>query len=126
MLISEFSYSERISACSREIICNKFEQNNMIGEVLNAGDNVDDQEYFGFTGSYFNISPTDIDDYTKNKFLNMQREILRPHKNIKKNDKQTDERYQKILIDNKESDERYQISKNDEEKIIEDIELMKL
>ena len=71
MLLSEFSYSERISACSREIICNKFEQNNMIGEVFNAGDNIDDQEYFGFTGSYLNISPTDIDDYTKNKFLNM-------------------------------------------------------
>ena len=42
------------------------------------------------------------------------------------NDKKTDERYQKILIDDRESDERDQISKNDEEKIIEDIEIMKL
>ena len=56
----------------------------------------------------------------------MQRENLRPQKNIEKNYKQTDDIYQKILIDDKESDERYQISKNDEEKIIEDIEIMKL
>ena len=46
----------------------------------------------------------------------MQRENLRPQKNIENNDKQTDEGYQKILIDNKEFDERDQISKNDEEK----------
>ena len=43
MLLSGFSHAERISACPRPIICNKCEQNNMRGEVLNAGDNVDDQ-----------------------------------------------------------------------------------
>ena len=37
----------------------------MIGEVLNAGDNANDQEYFEFIGSYFNFSPTVIYDYTK-------------------------------------------------------------
>ena len=36
-------------------------------------------------------------------------------RNIEKNDKQNDEIYQKILIDDKESDERYQISEFDEE-----------
>ena len=56
----------------------------------------------------------------------MQQEHLRPHRNIQNNDKQTDERYQKYFIDDKESDERYQISKNDKEKIIEDIEILKL
>ena len=95
MLLSEFSHAERISAGPSEIIFNKSEQNNMIREILNAGDNVDDQEDFGFTGSYFKIAPTDIDHYTKNKFLNMQRENLRPHRNIENNYKQTDERYQK-------------------------------
>ena len=35
----------------------------MRGEVLNAGDNIDDQEYFGLTESYFKIAPTNIDDY---------------------------------------------------------------
>ena len=79
MLLSEFSLAEKepksqektcndcekISACPRTIICNNCEQNNTIGEILNADDSVDDKEYFGFTGSYFNISPTVIDDYTK-------------------------------------------------------------
>ena len=53
---------------------------------MNAGDNVYDQEDFGFTGSYYNISPTVIDDYTKQKLLKFMR-------NIDNNDKQTGERY---------------------------------
>ena len=52
---------------TRKIIFNKCEKNNMRGDILNAGDNVDDQENFGFTESYFKIAPTNIDDYTKNK-----------------------------------------------------------
>ena len=126
MLLSEFSHAERISACPRTIICNKCAQNNMKGEILNAGDNVDYQETFGFTESCFKIVPTNIDDYTKNKLLNMQQENFSHQRNININDKQTYERYQNILIDDKESDEKYQISKNDEETIIEDIEIMKL
>ena len=69
MLLSEFSHTEIISTCTRSIICNKCEQNNMRGEILNAGDNVDDQENVGFTGSYFKIAPTNIDDYTKNIYI---------------------------------------------------------
>ena len=98
MLLSGFSHAERISACPRTIICNKCEQSNMRCEILNAGENVDDQENFGFTESYFKIAPTNIDDYTKNKLLNMQRENLRPQRNIEINDKKIDERYQKILL----------------------------
>ena len=98
----------------------------MRGDILNAGDNVDDQEIFGFTESYSKIAPRNMDDYTKNKFLNIQQDNLRPQGNIDINDKQTDERYQKKLIDDKEYDEKYQISKKDEEKFIEDIERMKL
>ena len=56
----------------------------------------------------------------------MQQTKLGPQRNIENNDKKTDKRYQKILIDNIESDERYQISKNNEETNIEDIEIMKL
>ena len=63
MLLSEFSHAERISACHRKTICNKFEQSNMRGDILNAGDNVDDQENFGFTESFFKIAPTNIDEY---------------------------------------------------------------
>ena len=44
----------------QKVIFNKCEQNNMIGEILNADENVDDQEDFGFTGSYLKIAPTYI------------------------------------------------------------------
>ena len=54
----------------------------------------------------------------------MQREKLRPQKNIEINDKRTDERFQKKWINDKAYDEEDQISKNDEEKIIEDIEII--
>ena len=50
MLLSEFSHSERIILSPGTIICNKGEQNNMRGEILNAGDNVDDQENLGLQG----------------------------------------------------------------------------
>ena len=60
-----------------------------MGDILNAGYNVDDQENFGFTGSYLKIAPTNIDDYAKNKLLNMQQENLRPQINVQNNDKQT-------------------------------------
>ena len=65
MLLSEFSQAEKNIPCPRKIICNNREQNIMLGDILNAGDNVDDQEDYGFRGSFFKIPPTVIDDYTK-------------------------------------------------------------
>ena len=38
-----FHILKKISAYPRSIICNKYEQNNMTGEILNSGDNIDDQ-----------------------------------------------------------------------------------
>ena len=38
---------------------------NLLGDILNDGDNVYDQEDYGFRGSFVKISPTVIDDYTK-------------------------------------------------------------
>ena len=64
MLLSEFIHAKRISACPKTKIWNKCEQSNMIGDILNVGDNVDDQDFFGFTESFFKIAPTNIDDYT--------------------------------------------------------------
>ena len=55
---------------------------NLLGDILNDVDNVDDQEDHGFRVSFFKISPTVIDDYTKKKFMNMQLEHLRPQRNI--------------------------------------------
>ena len=56
----------------------------------------------------------------------MQKENMRPQRNIDTNDKLTDERYQKNKIEDKESDEKNQISKIDEETKIEDKEITKL
>ena len=56
----------------------------------------------------------------------MQQQNFRPQRNIEINDKQTDEIYHKNMIDDKKSDERDQISKTDEEKMHEDIEIMNL
>ena len=93
--------SWKIIACPRTIICNSCEQNNLLGDILNAGDDVDYQADYGFKGSYFKISPTVIGDYTKKTFLNMQIENLRPGKNAENNDKKYDEKYQKNMIDDK-------------------------
>ena len=48
MFLSEFSQAEKIFACLRTIILNNCEQNNLLGDILNAGDNFDDQEDYGF------------------------------------------------------------------------------
>ena len=71
----------------------------MLGDILNAGDNVDDQEDYGFRGSFFKIALTVIDDYTKKKFLNIQLANSRPQINIDNNEKKSDEIYQINMID---------------------------
>ena len=53
---------------------------------MNSGDDVDNQEDYWFTGSYFKTSLTVIDAYTKKKCLSMQLENLIPEKNIENND----------------------------------------
>ena len=74
MLLSEFSQDKQIIPCPSTIICNNCEQNNLVGDILNAGDNFDDKKDYGFRGSFIKIAPTVIDDYTKKKILNMQLE----------------------------------------------------
>ena len=89
---------------------------NMLSNILNSGDIVEDQEDYGFTGSFFNIFLTVIDDYTKNKLMNMQLGDLRSQRNIDNLDKQSDERNQISIIDEKLSDERNQIDEYDEDR----------
>ena len=50
MFLSEFIEAKEIVPCPRTIICNNFEQMNAPGDILNVGGNVEDQEYYGFTG----------------------------------------------------------------------------
>ena len=94
MLLSEFIHAVKIIPCPKTTICNKCEQSNMCGDILNAGENVDDEEIFGFSESYFEIAPTNIDETTKRKLLKLQQVNMRPQRNIEINDKIPDEKYQ--------------------------------
>ena len=68
MLLSEFLQAERIIPCPRTIICNNCEKN-LFGDILNAGDNGDDQEDYGFRGPFFNPPPLHLYmTIQKNKF----------------------------------------------------------
>ena len=101
MLLSEFIHAVKIIPCPRTTICNKCEHNGTSGDILNGGDNVDDEEIFGFSELFFKIVPTHIDEYTKNKLLNFQQENMRSQRNIDINDKIPDEKYQNNKIDDK-------------------------
>ena len=59
------STSWEIIPCPRTIIWNNCKENNLLGDILNASNKVDDQEYYGFTGLFLKIGPTVIDEYTK-------------------------------------------------------------
>ena len=72
IFIPEFSQSGKIIPFPRTIISNNFEQMNVLGDTFNSGGSVEHQEYCEFTASFFKISPTVIDDTTKNKLMNMQ------------------------------------------------------
>ena len=52
MLLSQFIHAVKISLCPRTTVCNKCAQSNTSGEILNTGDNADDEEMFGFSKSY--------------------------------------------------------------------------
>ena len=61
---------------------------------MNSSDNVDDKESFGISESFFKIASTNIDEYTKNKLLNLKQENMRPLRNIEINENISDEQYQ--------------------------------
>ena len=45
---------------------------NVLGDIFNDGGNDEDQKDYGFTSSFFKISPTIIDDITKKKLMNIK------------------------------------------------------
>ena len=77
----------KIIPCPRTIICNNCEQINVLGEILSASYNDEDQEYYGVTGSFYKIAPTVIDESTKMKLMNMQLWNMRSQRNIENIDK---------------------------------------
>ena len=82
MLLSEFNHAVKIIPCHRTTICNKCEQSNTSGHILNAGKNSDDEGIFGFSESYSRTAPRHSDECIKNKLLNLQQENMRPQRNI--------------------------------------------
>ena len=81
-------------------MCDNFEQIDMLGDILNAVDNIEDQKYYGFTGLCFKIAHTIYDNTTK-KLMKMKLEHLRSQINIKNIDKQSDERNGISMTDEK-------------------------
>ena len=125
MLLSEFIHAVKIIPCPGKKIWNKCEQSNTSGEILNAGDNVDDEEMFGFSESYFKTAPTNIDEYIFLR-LNLQQENMRTQRNIEINGKIPDKKHHNNKMNNKKSDDRDQIRTIGKKKIIEDEETVQL
>ena len=94
---------------------------NVLGDIFNDSGNVEDQEDYGFTESFFKIAPTVIDNITKNKLINMHLEKSRYQRYIENIDKESDGRNWVDVIEDKESDERNQIGENDEDRSTDDI-----
>ena len=82
MILSGFSLTEIIIPFPRTIICNNCEQMDVLGDILNADHNVEYQEDYRFTGSFFKIAPTVIDDCKKNKLMNIKLGNLISQRNI--------------------------------------------
>ena len=80
MLLSEFNHAVKIISCPRTTICNKCEQSNMSGDILNTGEKSDDEEMSWFSESYFKTAPHHLDEYTKLKILKLQQDNVRPKK----------------------------------------------
>ena len=126
MLLSELSQAGKIINCTRKIICNNCEQINVSGDILNAGWNVEDEEDYGFTSSFFKIPPTVIDYITKTKMMKMQLGNLIFQRDIENIDKWYDEGNCIDMVYDKEYDERNWISENYEYTFTNDIEVLKL
>ena len=107
MLLSEFNHAVKIITCPRTTICDKCDQSNTSGDILNTGDNAYDKDIFGFSEYYFKIAPKHLDECTKNKLLNLQQNNRRPQRNKDITDKIPDEKYQNNKPDDKNSDDRY-------------------
>ena len=71
MFQSGFPKAQVIIPCPRTIIYNYCDQNIVSGYIFYYGGNVDEKEYFGFSGSFFKKSPSIIDNITKIKMANL-------------------------------------------------------
>ena len=56
MLIFEFPQTLDINPCPRKIVCNTCKLINVSGDIFNTDENVEDEDDYGFTGSFFKNS----------------------------------------------------------------------
>ena len=73
MLPSEFPQAFDRNTCPRKMFFYNCEVLHMSGDILNADENVEYKDEYGFTGLFFKNSPINIDDTTKIQLMNMQR-----------------------------------------------------
>ena len=73
IFLSKFPRALEINPCTRTVICNTYELINVSGDVLNAGGNVEDEDDYGFIGSFFKKAPIIVDDNTKLQLMKMNR-----------------------------------------------------
>ena len=73
MFLSKFPRALEINPCPRTVICNTYELINVSGDILNAGGNVEDEDDYGFIGSFFKKAPIIVDDNTKLQLMKMNR-----------------------------------------------------
>ena len=64
-LLYEFSQAFHINNFTRTIVFNTCEVIHMSGDILNADENIEYEDEYGFTGSFLNPPPIIIDNNTK-------------------------------------------------------------
>ena len=99
---------------------------NLLGDILNAVDNFEYQEDYGFIGSIFKIAPTVIDDYIKKEFGEYTTRIFEIPEKHREYWQKYDERDRINIIGENVSDEWNQIYKNDEGISTHGIEVLKV
>ena len=76
MFHSEFPQAKVIITCTRTSIYNYCDQDDLLGDILYDGGNVDQQEYFLFSSLFFKKSLSIIDDITKMELTRINRTQL--------------------------------------------------
>ena len=73
MLISEFLQALDMNPFPRKIVCNNFEVIHMSGDILNADENVEDKDDYGFIQQFFKKALIIIDENTRTQLMKMHR-----------------------------------------------------
>ena len=73
ILISELTQAIDINPCHRTIVFNTCEIINMSGDILNADENFEDKDDYGFIQQFFKKALIIIDENTRTQLMKMHR-----------------------------------------------------